>query len=176
LYVHGDDESLISVIGLNRNGFDMLLATFKTHYSVKYNKGKGGRPSKVDTAQALGMVLQFYASASELKTIAMLHGCRTNTASRILENAEAALELTLKEHPLATIRLPSKADQQQFARLVEAKYPLVQNRFGFIDGKNFDVQQPGRSPKCHVQWLASSCVCYWLYLRRCGWLYSLGKT
>ena len=57
----------------------------------------GGRPSKITANQALGMILQFYASALELKTIAQLHGLRKNTASRILKKAETALNDSFKK-------------------------------------------------------------------------------
>lgn len=142
------------------------MTEFKRHYEVKYARGKGGRPSKVDTAQALGMILQFYANTIGMKTLGQLHGCRSNTASRIVQKAELALEKTLKVLPQATIRWPSKEDQQRFARLIEEKYPLVKNRFGFIDGKNYDVQQPSHADLQNAMyngWLhrvfVTGCIC-----------------
>ncbi len=88
------------------------------------------------------MLLQFYASTSELKTIGQLHGCRKNTASRIIRKAELALDKTLRTHPLSKILWPSKYQQQQWANKITRKYPLILNRFGFVDGKNYRVKEP----------------------------------
>lgn len=142
LYRNGCDEALINVIGLNRHGFETLLTTFSKYYVVRYHLGKGGRPSKVPKSQALGMVLQFYASSVELKTIAQLHGVRKDLASRILAKGELALEKTLKEERQAFILWPSKQLQSDWAYRIKAKYPAVKKSFGFVDGKNYKVQEP----------------------------------
>ena len=95
LYKNGSDEDFINILGLNREGFHILLGRFRRFYREKYKEGRGGRPQKVDSCQALGLLLQFYAPTSELKLIGQLHGVRKNTASRILARAENALFLTL---------------------------------------------------------------------------------
>ncbi|KAE8898956.1 hypothetical protein PF001_g16994 [Phytophthora fragariae] len=35
--------------------------------------------------------------------------------------------------------------QEELAKLVEAREPLLKHTFGFIDGKNFKVQQPSNA-------------------------------
>ncbi|KAE8997316.1 hypothetical protein PR001_g19621 [Phytophthora rubi] len=42
----------------------------------------------------------------------------------------------------ARISWPSPSRQTQLAKLVEVREPLLKHTFGFIDGKNFRVQQP----------------------------------
>ncbi len=74
LYKNGDDQSFINSIGIDRQAFQYLLSKFSKTYRHKYQCGKGGRPSKLSTCQSLGMLLEFYASPSELKQIAKLHG------------------------------------------------------------------------------------------------------
>ena len=142
LYKHGSDEALINVIGLNREGFERLLRTFSRHYVVKYHLGRGGRPTKVHKSQALGMLLQFYSSAVELKSAAQLHGVRKDVASRILAKAEIALENALQEERLSFILWPSKRLQAHWADKIKMKYPVVKRSFGFVDGKNYRVQEP----------------------------------
>ena len=142
LYKYGDDESFISAVGVSRAGFELLYDNFKKKFIIKYNRKKGGRPSKVCKRQALGLLLTFYASTTELKTLGQLHGVRPNTASRILKKAELALEKSLKEEPLAKIRWPTKRQQREWANLVQSQYSWIINRFGFVDGKNFRVQEP----------------------------------
>lgn len=107
--------------------------------------GKGGRPVKVLAAQALGLLLQFYCSALELKSLAQLHGIRKNTASRTLRKAEVALIKSLRNEPLTKITFPSKEKQAIFAGKISKKYPLIKNKFGFVDGKNYRIQEPSDS-------------------------------
>ena len=54
--------------------------------------------------QALAMILQFYASSVEYKTLAQLHGCSTAVVGRVIQKAEIALSKSLGEHPLAGIK------------------------------------------------------------------------
>ena len=60
----------------------------------------------------LGMILHYYCGAMELKTLGL-------SSKYNKQNCEEALEKALRKHPLATIRFPSKDDQQVFARKVE---------------------------------------------------------
>ena len=138
----GDDSSFISALGLNRRGFYDILLLFQTHYVHRYGTELGGRPSKIDTTQALAMILQFYASSVEYKTLAQLHGCSTAVVGRVIQKAEIALSKSLGEHPLAGIKWPKVNVMRQWAARVEAKYPLLKGKFGFVDGKNFRVQKP----------------------------------
>lgn len=142
LFANGNDEAFISAMGVNKRGFDILWREFRKHYEVKYLRGKGGRPSTVTPCQALGMLLQFYASEVDLKSIALLHGVPRATASKTLLKAELALNKSLQRLTLAKIKWPSKAEQRAYAARIEAKYPNIKGRFGFVDGKNFRVQEP----------------------------------
>ena len=47
--------------------------------------------------------------------------------------------------PLAAIIWPTKDEQKQWVALVQAKEPLMHGRWGFIDGKNYSVQQPNNA-------------------------------
>jgi hypothetical protein len=142
LYRDGDDQAFISSFGLNRAGFSSLLTEFEKHYRVKYGTVKGGRPTRVSNCQALGMVLQFYAAPMELKTLSLLHGVPLTTASRTLQKAEVALSFALREHPLASVKWPSREERVAYAQMIQLKYPTITGRFGFVDGKNFRVQEP----------------------------------
>jgi hypothetical protein len=52
------------------------------------------------------------------------------------------LQHQLKSHKLSRFAWPSKREQQEYASRVQEKYPLIEGRFGFVDGKNFKVQEP----------------------------------
>ena len=115
LYKNGNDEALINVIGLNRRGFERLLKPFAKYYVVKYHLGRGGRPTRVPKSQALGMLLQFYASSIELKILVQLHGVRKDVVARILAKAELSLEKGLTEKRLSFILRPNKQLQANWA-------------------------------------------------------------
>ena len=126
LYKNGNDEALINVIGLNRRGFERLLKPFAKYYVVKYHLGRGGRPTKVPKSQALGMLLQFYASSIELKTLAQLHGVQKDVAARILAKAELSLEKkALTEERLSYILWPNKQLQVNWADKIKVKHPAI---------------------------------------------------
>lgn len=57
------------------------------------------------------------------------------TLSRYLNDGEQLLADILPHVRDAQIRWPTIDEQGQFARLLEAKEPLVVGKFGFIDGK-----------------------------------------
>ena len=77
-----------------------------------------------------------------MKTLCELFGVPSATLSRILHNAEVALEECLRVIPEAKITWPSFAEQLEWATRVEGKEPLLKGRWGFIDGKNYRVQKP----------------------------------
>jgi hypothetical protein len=43
------------------------------------------------------------------------------------------------------VKWPSKATQVAWAQAIEAKYPRIRGRFGFVDGKNYHVQEPSNA-------------------------------
>jgi hypothetical protein len=110
----GDDPCFIAATGLDKVGFYNLLEKFRHYYTHRYHLGRGGRPSKVDTAQALGIVLQFYRSPIEQSNLGQLHGCRANTLSRILDKAEKALQKALQKEELASVTWPSIQKQREW--------------------------------------------------------------
>ncbi|KAI8831855.1 hypothetical protein BC829DRAFT_423030 [Chytridium lagenaria] len=54
-------EGFLSVTGLDRPTFDMLLVHFEEYYEVSSGPGRSGRPRKLlEKSTVLGMVLHFY--------------------------------------------------------------------------------------------------------------------
>src|SRR5438874_1942118 len=88
----------------------------------------------------------------EAKTLCELFGIPSSTLSRILQNAETALEQCLRDIPEAKITWPSYTEQQEWAIWVERKEPLLKGRWGFVDGKNYKVQKPTNSDLQNVMY------------------------
>ena len=114
LITGADDPSFIDAVGINKAGFYNLLKTFRRHYVHRYHLGRGGRPSRISTEQALGVVLQFYRCPTEQRTLGQLHGCQKCTIGRILEKAEKALNATLQETWDARVKWPSVQTQKEW--------------------------------------------------------------
>jgi hypothetical protein len=143
LYVHGTDGDYLSVMGIDRDTFKHLFDHFSDFYVVSSGPGRSGRPPKLSSkGTVLACLLHFYAGTMELKTLCELFGVPPATLSRIVHNAEVALEECLRVIPEAKITWPSFAEQHEWAARVERKEPLLKGRWGFVDGKNYRVQKP----------------------------------
>jgi hypothetical protein len=86
------------------------------------------------------LLLEFYAGTCEYKQLCQIFGIVPSTMSYYINIGEEILSEALADLPEAAVNWPTLEEQAHWARLVEAKHPLVKGRWGFIDGKNFPVQ------------------------------------
>ena len=135
------DVAYISRLGIPVAAFHRLLRQFH-HLVPRRRAGWPGRPPSITPAQALALVLEFYSSTGELKTLGALYGLTSRRASTWLERAEVALYTVLQRERLARICWPSFETQRMWGSHMAAHFPLVPNRFGYVDGKNLHVQEP----------------------------------
>ncbi|GMF21919.1 unnamed protein product [Phytophthora lilii] len=143
LYDGGLPGSFVAAVSLPPASFELLLIEFSKFYKLKWRPGQRGRPPKLPFLHAvLGCVLHYYTAAVELKTLCEIFGVPPATLSNILTNAEVALEQALLSLPDAAIRYPTKKTQLEWAATVQAREPLVAGVWGFVDGKNYRVQEP----------------------------------
>ncbi len=129
LYHDGDDGSLIALISLNREAFNVLLDEFKLHYHFRSGPGKKGRPRRVrDYHTVLAIILHYYTSTMEYKSLCEMFGVTMSTLARIIEEGEAALSETLSNLPLAKVKwrimTPSKESDLESV-LVDMRPGLV---------------------------------------------------
>lgn len=135
--------SFINTVSIDPDSFDYLLHHSSLHYIVKSGPGKQGHPAKfIGKHSVLACILHFYTAAVEAKTRCELFGVPPTTFSRVMANEEVALFKCLQDLPEAAIRFPNKAEQHEWARLTNMKEPVVQGVWGFVDGKNYKVQEP----------------------------------
>ncbi|KAI9907888.1 hypothetical protein PsorP6_003320 [Peronosclerospora sorghi] len=73
----------------------------------------------------------------------------------------------------AEVRWPTAQEQVAWGRLMKTREPIVTKKFGFIDGKNYQVQQQSRAEvqNAYLQRLASQRDCYGYDGLRRGWLH-----
>jgi hypothetical protein len=140
---NGTDLNFMNAVGLTKDAFNELAAEFENHYAVLSGPGRSGRPTRfVNKRMVLSLLLHKYVSRSELKSLCELFGSPPATTSRTLAKAEEALERTLENMQDAAIRWPTATEQMEWAALVQAREPIIAKKFGFIDGKNYKVQEP----------------------------------
>jgi len=136
-----DDVSYVARLGIPVSAFNLVLRHFWAR--VPHDaRGKRGRKPRILPSQALGLICEFYASKGEAKQLGASHGLTSRQTSRWIQRAEVALFEALSFVPQARIVWPSFQQQREWGQHMAAYFPLVPNRFGYVDGKNLPVQQP----------------------------------
>jgi hypothetical protein len=125
---------------LRRATYHQLLARFSAFYSFRSTATRGRPPKLRYMHQVLGLLLSFYIGSMENSKLCMVFGVPPATLSQTMRKAERALSLALQGYAPARICFPSSALQGRLTKLVEAREPLFQPIFGFIDGKNLRVR------------------------------------
>ena len=146
MYSRGSDDDFLNTVSLTRSSFDILLQEFMKHYEIRSGPGLLGRPRRVrDIHCVLAILLHSYCSPADRKTWSEFFGVHKSTLSRLLNQAENSMLITLQNLRDARIEWPSLEDQRRMAALVNRKEPLIHGRWGFIDGKNYRVEKSGNS-------------------------------
>lgn len=146
IFENGDDGTFLSLVGLNKRGFLIILNAFDATYVVSSGKNLPGRPRTVLAKHAiLACLLHRYRTGAPIASLAAQFCTPPSTLQRNLEAAEEALHECLQSVPDAAIKWPTFQQQRKWAALVEAKEPLIKGCWGFIDGKNYHVAKPGSS-------------------------------
>ncbi|OWZ20756.1 hypothetical protein PHMEG_0004788 [Phytophthora megakarya] len=149
IWYFGTDENFLNTTSLCRRSFRQLLDRFSLYYELQNYKPKGGRPRKLQHHhQVLGVLLAFYVGSMGSKDLCMKFGVPGSTLSRVLNEAESAMQRALTGFGPARIVWPTLARQKALARLTALREPMLPFTWGFIDGKNFRVQQPSNSVFC----------------------------
>ncbi|KAH9181972.1 hypothetical protein AeNC1_016051, partial [Aphanomyces euteiches] len=102
-----------------------------------------GRPPRCTHKHVvLACLLHSYAASVEIKTLSELFGIPPSTLSRVLVNAEIALNAALLDIPEARIEFPDHQTQQSWADASSELEPNSPRVAFFLDGKNYGVQEP----------------------------------
>ncbi|KAI9908925.1 hypothetical protein PsorP6_014856 [Peronosclerospora sorghi] len=123
-----DVLSFLSTTAVTRGVFNYVLGYFQDDFVVRSGPGKVYRLAPVPHKHAVhAIVMMYYAGTMEFK---------------VLQNLSGALSKSLALIPEAQFRWPSFETHSEWSRLVQRKEQQLENRFCFIDGKNFRVQEP----------------------------------
>lgn len=157
----------IAFLGIPRHAFAALLKRFSPLYKPAARNGhRPGRPLTVLPHQALAVLLMFYCSNADTKYLGMcaahnkcifntctclIHNLTTRRTDAVIAKSEPIMNHVLMVFPEARIVWPSFGEQRNAASRIQAMYPLVPGRFGFVDGKNLPVQHSGNIDKQNSQ-------------------------
>jgi hypothetical protein len=131
---------------VKRVTFELLVVFDRYYRRRRASLRLGDRPRKLgDTHAVLGCLLTFYRSTMECKDICAQFGIGPTIMSRVIERRDAALAIAVDRIHECRIAWPSKETQRYWSSLIELKYPNLKGRSGFIDGKNYPIQEPTQS-------------------------------
>jgi hypothetical protein len=113
-------------------------------HPLEHLAGQGGRPPAIRSiATVLALVLWYYRGCERQTALCYTFRLLPTTLSRYLKRGEAVLAVTLAQVPQAGIYWPTLQQQVDWAARVQQLFPLVQGRWGLVDGKNYRVMKPG---------------------------------
>ena len=94
----------------------------------------------------------FYCSKTDAKFLGLIHNMTTRRVDAVISKSEPLLNDVLTGFFDARIVWPSFKAQRDAACRIQALYPLVPGRFGFVDGKNLNVMHSGNVDKQNSQY------------------------
>jgi hypothetical protein len=131
LYRHGDASSFLTMTGLSRQAFSLLLnVLFPDNQQPK----KAGRPPLMDPTAQLGLYLFYIGSTMGIKHLCLIFGITPSVCSRTIRAMLLLVVRKLFRHPLAMVHFPDADKMAMFARLINLREPEVNDVIGFMDG------------------------------------------
>jgi hypothetical protein len=141
LWTDGDDKSFLTMTGLSRPAFRLLLkALWDNHHGNLPPSSSIGRPKLLSNVDKLGLVLFYLGSKITLSELCMLFGVSVSLCGEIINEMLELICQRLKDHKDAKISFPGSEKKAQYAAMVEAREPSVTNCIGFIDGCSISTQ------------------------------------
>lgn len=136
-----NDSSYLTAFGLNVAAFNRLHQHFLDFLPPE---NEHGRPRLLPPKSILGLVLQHLTSPSYHKELSQIYGIPGATTSRMITLGLKALAALFTERLGDwSIRFPSDDMKRAFAATVQRRQPLLEGVFGFVDGLNLRVEEPG---------------------------------
>jgi len=134
LYTFGDDQSFLTMTGMNRHAFMMLEQALFVNSNANTTDRIGGRPPSLDNHGQLGLFLFYLGSKMGVKHLCMIFGITPSSCSRFINKMLKLTAKRLKKNIHAEVRFPSEEKMDHYAALLTAREPLAQDVIGFMDG------------------------------------------
>ena len=145
----GNNRALITVMGIDFATFKLILVPFVVAWSSstipRSNVNPNGDPQPhtclLDAAGGLALLLHWLNSTMAAYTLQQIFLITTAVCSQDLHHARICLLAVLRD---LCITWPSTEQKfQNFSKMIENKFPLLTQCFGFINGLNLPVHVAG---------------------------------
>ncbi|CAD6947117.1 unnamed protein product [Tilletia laevis] len=137
-----DDMAFIAAFGFDVDTFRDLLSRFRTHLPAPPRHPR--RPRLLTPELHLALVLSYLTTPQRQKSIALLFGITPSVVSRAIWVGLGAMKTMMsKDKDTWAIRWPTPETMGDMAAAVRAREPLLKHVFGFVDGLNLRIYQPG---------------------------------
>lgn len=141
LYEHGDDGSFLHLTGLTREAFTILHnILFPPEPPDEFGRRPPGRPKILDSYSSLGLLLFYIGSTMTFKHLCLIFGILPSQCSFYIEDMLLLATNKLCDHPLSSVRFPDAGKMEQFAAMINAREPLVDDVIGFMDGVSIPTE------------------------------------
>jgi DDE superfamily endonuclease len=156
VYQSGLNDGLITLLGFDYRSFEILHQLFEPLYwaYTPYNREgcqirrltpgdkRRGNKRLFSSRACLGLVLAWTRTSGSLRNLQVLFGSTPNPTSLWLRFGKRLLLYLLKRHPYAMVSLPTAEERQQYKNAITAKYPLLVDVWGSMDGLKIPIEEP----------------------------------
>ena len=141
LYDHGDDSSFLHLTGLTREAFIVLQSIlFPPEPPDEFGRRPPGRPKLLDNSSSVGLLLFYLGSTMTYKHLCMIFGIVPTQCSTYIRDMLLLATDKLCDHPLSSVRFPDAEKMEQFAAMINAREPLIDDVIGFMDGVSLPTE------------------------------------
>ncbi len=138
LLLSNDDSSFLYMTSYTREAFNMLLEDLfnmrRNRRRLIYCRKRRGRPPLLAPEDQLGLVLFNFGSTMQLKFLCMIFGITPLVCSHVMRHMLKHIVSTLRWHPWSRVRFPDEEKMREYASMVQAREPSVDDVIGFMDG------------------------------------------
>jgi hypothetical protein len=144
----GNHRAFVTVMGIDVRNFEEILVPFDLAWNgtpiPRGDVNPNGAPQpycrSLDSAGGLALLLHWLSSTMAAYTLQQIFSITAAVCSRNLVHARDCLLAVLQDLHISRITWPSTEQKcRSYSDLIETKYPLLTNCFGFIDGLNLPV-------------------------------------
>ncbi len=139
LYENADATSFLLMTGLTREAFRALLDYIFDVEDIVLRR-RCGRPRSMGPDGYLGLLLFYLGSTMNNKHLCLIFGLTLSVCSRAINWMLRKTVRFLNDNPFAKVKFPSNAKMREFADMVQAREPLVNDIIGFMDGVSFPME------------------------------------
>ena len=134
--------AFMSHFGLDPRSIDILHRLFDSMYPPP---PRTGRPRQLSSQAVLAATLLWFHTTTKQELIGSIFGVMVATINRAINKGIDILDELFRtvNDRRWRIRWPSTRKMQSFARMIQFREPMLEGVFGFVDGLNLKIQEPG---------------------------------